>query len=458
MPEYGKKVSRESAETIGAAGLTRRQPGKDDSTDTGVDGPRQVAQRRIAEDVGNSPRVLQQRARLEQLGLANTSEPAVAPRHNRTGLPDALKSGIEDLSGLSMDGVRVYYKSAQPAQRQALAYAQGKQIHLAPGQEAHLPHEAWHVVQQAQGRVRPTMQQRDGLAINDDAGLEREATEMGERALRHGPHNSHALQRMPVERTSPASAPMQFQESLEQKIQRILARRGIHIDADEASGYAVELTSHVENTPIPVKGRHRALKLNRAGVVSSVAWRPPSDASGMRISPINGPLPQDESDMVTDGPRPLTGAITTQDATISAASLHDIPQRASLGTVMGGSASQMSEIQNSEWLHLVAHSLGGEDLPHNIVAGPHSLNTAMIPFERFVRASARAGKVVDYAVTFFSDIEGSVPYVHHVEIRIDLPGDVSGTWTLEVSATHRDQFINGQALASIEETVAKFAS
>ena len=29
----------------------------------------------------------------------------------------------------------------------ALAYAQGSDIHLAPGQEQHLPHEAWHVVQ-----------------------------------------------------------------------------------------------------------------------------------------------------------------------------------------------------------------------------------------------------------------------------------------------------------------------
>jgi hypothetical protein len=80
-----------------------------------------------------------------------------APRANNTGLPDQLKSGIESLSGLSMDHVRVHYNSAQPAQLNALAYAQGSDIHLAPGQERHLPHEAWHVVQQAQGRVRPTL-------------------------------------------------------------------------------------------------------------------------------------------------------------------------------------------------------------------------------------------------------------------------------------------------------------
>lgn len=109
-----------------------------------------------------------------------------APKPNRTGLPDTLKSGIENLSGMSMDNVRVHYNSAQPAQLNALAYAQGTDIHVAPGQEKHLPHEAWHVVQQAQGRVKPTMQMKDGVPINDDRGLEREADEMGSHAYAAG--------------------------------------------------------------------------------------------------------------------------------------------------------------------------------------------------------------------------------------------------------------------------------
>lgn len=102
---------------------------------------------------------------------------------NNTGLPNQLKAGIESLSGLSMDHVRVHYNSSQPAQLNAHAYAQGSDIHVAPGQEKHLPHEAWHVVQQAQGRVKATMQMKDGAKINDDAGLESEADVMGARAL-----------------------------------------------------------------------------------------------------------------------------------------------------------------------------------------------------------------------------------------------------------------------------------
>ncbi len=102
---------------------------------------------------------------------------------NNTGLPDQLKSGIENLSGLSMDDVKVHYNSAQPAQINAHAYAQGANIHLAPGQEKHLPHEAWHVVQQKQGRVQPTGQLKGNINLNDDAGLEKEADKMGNQAI-----------------------------------------------------------------------------------------------------------------------------------------------------------------------------------------------------------------------------------------------------------------------------------
>jgi hypothetical protein len=113
------------------------------------------------------------------------SEPAQPREPNRTGLPEKLKSGVEALSGFSLSDVRVHYNSPQPAQLSALAYAQGTDIHVAPGQERHLPHEAWHVVQQKQGRVKPTLQKK-GVAINDDAGLEREADAMGGRLANLG--------------------------------------------------------------------------------------------------------------------------------------------------------------------------------------------------------------------------------------------------------------------------------
>ncbi|HIP12850.1 MAG TPA: DUF4157 domain-containing protein, partial [Arcobacter sp.] len=114
-----------------------------------------------------------------------------------TGLPDNLKNGIESLSGYSMDDVNVHYNSSKPTQLNAHAFAQGSDIHVASGQEKHLAHEAWHVVQQKQGRVQPTRQMKGKVNINDDVGLEREADMMGEKALQ-GKFESTTLSKSPI--------------------------------------------------------------------------------------------------------------------------------------------------------------------------------------------------------------------------------------------------------------------
>jgi hypothetical protein len=128
---------------------------------------------------GNNPAQKQQPSQKK-------ASPEPDRRENSTGLPDNLKSGIENLSGYSMDDVKVHYNSDQPTKLQANAYAQGTDIHIAPGQEKHLPHEAWHVVQQKQGRVKPTMQMKGKVNVNDDARLENEADVMGAKALAMG--------------------------------------------------------------------------------------------------------------------------------------------------------------------------------------------------------------------------------------------------------------------------------
>ncbi|MCL1124305.1 eCIS core domain-containing protein [Shewanella surugensis] len=463
--------------------------------------PEAALQRKYQEMANNSPQAARM-AQLQSMADNHAAKQAIQKAdtntHNNTGLPDHLKSGMESLSGINLNHVKVHYNSAKPAAVQAHAYAQGHDIHLSAGQEKHLPHELGHVIQQAQGRVNPTTT-IGGLAINDNAELEKEADVLGAKALQMQPkennswpvaqkksyseqgsmfvgNGSKAVTQRELLRDSCVSQfqlasvasgavnsfniyqPMQFiAETLEQKIIRILAARKIVITADEAVGYATFLTEEDENTEIQVVGHNRALKLNKAGIVSSIVRRPQSDASRMRVSAVSGPMQEDASSMVTEGPRPLTGERTSQGATISAATLSDIPSRSSLRSVMGGSAAKMSGIEHSEWLHIVAHSLGGPDSPVNIVAGSHSLNTAMIPFERFVRASARSGHMTDYSVTFYSDTEQSVMYVHHVEIRIVLP-EKSGIWTLQVNRESMSEFINGQVLADIEEFVAAFAA
>ncbi len=179
--------------------------------------PQLIAQRQLSNQIHNSPRMIAHRQQMaaisggvkqrvegeegclqgrfnpiqrveeEELlqGQFNATQLAKvsAGKQNKTGLPDNLKQGIESLSGMSMDNVKVHYNSSKPSQLNALAYAQGTDIYLGAGQEKHLPHEAWHVVQQAQGRVRPTIQMKDWEMVNNDQGLEREADVMGERAV-----------------------------------------------------------------------------------------------------------------------------------------------------------------------------------------------------------------------------------------------------------------------------------
>ena len=115
----------------------------------------------------------------------NARQASTGNATNTTGMPDSLKTGLEQLSGIDLSDIRVHYNSTKPAQLNAFAYAQGSQIHVGPGQERHLPHEGWHAVQQRQGRVKPTTQYQ-GVAINNDTSLEREADYMGGKALRGG--------------------------------------------------------------------------------------------------------------------------------------------------------------------------------------------------------------------------------------------------------------------------------
>ncbi|WNX84575.1 DUF4157 domain-containing protein [Agathobaculum sp. NTUH-O15-33] len=96
------------------------------------------------------------------------------PMPNRTGIPSPMKQRFEAASGFSLDDVRVHYHSDQPARLHALAYTRGTQVHIAPGQERHLPHELSHVVQQKSGVVQPTAF-INHIPVNASPALERQA-------------------------------------------------------------------------------------------------------------------------------------------------------------------------------------------------------------------------------------------------------------------------------------------
>jgi hypothetical protein len=181
MKSQADRIQKEKSQSSSHSKFQSQSSGK--STFQFVDNRSEaIVQRNLQELANNSPQANKTAQLQTMVNNQSAQQQPIQKKENNTGLPDNLKTGVENLSGISLDDVKVHRNSDKPAQLQAHAYAQGTDIHLASGQEKHLPHEAWHVVQQKQGRVKPTMQMKYKTPVNDDIGLEKEADVMGAKA------------------------------------------------------------------------------------------------------------------------------------------------------------------------------------------------------------------------------------------------------------------------------------
>ncbi|CAN5151695.1 hypothetical protein BH09BAC1_BH09BAC1_21980 [soil metagenome] len=130
-------------------------------------------------------------------------------------LPAEIQAKMENSMGADFSDVNVHANSPKATALGAQAYAQGSDIHMAPGKydtastggQELLGHELAHVVQQRQGRVQATVQAK-GVSINDDSGLEKEADDMGAKAARsetapiQQKNNAKTIGPMPLQRKS----------------------------------------------------------------------------------------------------------------------------------------------------------------------------------------------------------------------------------------------------------------
>lgn len=133
---------------------------------------------------------------MRQAVIQKAEEKQRRQQPNLTGIPTQMKLDFEQRSGLSFDDVRVHYNSDKPRKIGALAYTQGTQVHIGPGQERHLRHELGHVVQQKQGIVQPSGKLR-GRQVNTNPQLEQQADSILDTTypLNHlNLHNSHVAQ------------------------------------------------------------------------------------------------------------------------------------------------------------------------------------------------------------------------------------------------------------------------
>ena len=310
-----------------------------------------------------------------------TQQHTLQKKENNTGLPDNLKAGMEHLSGYSMDDVKVHYNSDKPTRFNAHAYAQGADIHLATGQEKHLPHEAWHVVQQKQGRVRPTLQMKGGVNVNDDKRLEEEADKMGKEVVLYSSEfnreatgeskwnsgltiqkkNTDLLGRISKGKLQEAIPASQAKEAI-QLVPRNLTRVEARI-ANIAKLRAIRMLENAQNrggrTLAQITARfpgittnqqrseiHRRLEKIRMSIINIYAWRNDPTAAGV-FAYVD---PRDET-LCYLGP-------------------------AFFGAVLAGVDSRAGTI-----IHEVSHynkALGTQDLAYGVMADT-------LPFEQFKR-------------------------------------------------------------------------
>lgn len=101
-------------------------------------------------------------------------------------LPDSVQAKMEEAFHTDFSEVQIHPESSVASQIGAVAFAQGNDIHFAPGTyqpetqsgQQLLGHELTHVVQQRQGRVKANVPDAS-LPINDDPSLEAEADRYG---------------------------------------------------------------------------------------------------------------------------------------------------------------------------------------------------------------------------------------------------------------------------------------
>lgn len=93
---------------------------------------------------------------------------------NNTDLLGHIRYSMGNISGILLDDVKVRRNSNKPVQLNAYTCTEGRNIDIAPGQEKHLAHEAWHVDQQKQGRVNTAVQLFDKKHLNTDKNLDEE--------------------------------------------------------------------------------------------------------------------------------------------------------------------------------------------------------------------------------------------------------------------------------------------
>ena len=282
-------------------------------------------------------------------------------------LPPTLQSNMERMGGVSLSDVVVKRNSPEPAKLHAAAYAQGNKIHLGTGSERHLAHEAWHVVQQKQGRV-PVTKQFAGKAFNNDQRLEQEADVMGARAA----SISH-------QQSSPRHTPLQHKIAT-QPIQRVhlnelqirhpntgtIERWNRTSDDGKYYHPATHFWYHAEEINVRTPGEMGTFYNDLGEQVDRYAYEPTTFARGMGVNPNKDYVYRGLTYELDHKHRPVRVRGTIRD---------NAPETGRSSTVQldswklteGVHRSLISPAKRFNGGHVIAHHLGGSPGSQNMV-------------------------------------------------------------------------------------------
>ncbi len=120
------------------------------------------------------------------------TESAKTTPGGNNNLPPEILANMENALGHDFSNVNIHQNSKSAEEAGALAYAQGNNVHFAPGQfdpgskkgQELIGHEMTHVAQQREGKVAATTTLGTGMKVNDNPGLEKEADEIGAKAAK----------------------------------------------------------------------------------------------------------------------------------------------------------------------------------------------------------------------------------------------------------------------------------
>jgi uncharacterized protein DUF4157 len=355
----------------------------------------------VSRNAHTSPQRRTAHAPVQTMKAAGGAWPPVGPfgsapvqRKNVTGLPDALKHGVEALSGLPLDDVRVRFNAPEPVAVGALAYTQGKKIYVGAGEERHLPHEAWHVVQQRQGRVRATMQV-NGVAVNDDHALEQEADAMGEKAARPATDAAFEEGSRSLTAALPAVQPGIVQRASINPGTFFGATRADNdvdadINANEMSGFGATVNGVTWHTKLTFD------PLVTPGVMGGHAMNP----EGSGVTGVIGP----------DHP------YGSQPSSLTAAA-----NNATASTIRADGRGHVAA-------HILNDQLGGPGITQNLFAFPGNANTLMeTQVESKMKTAVAAGNFIHYRGVVHHPAQGPADYITMSWNKLDDAGnDIGG--------------------------------